>query len=443
MNDSCTRSRPLSTIVLAGGLAAAASACSEPPVSAPDAEAVAQARQSLFGLPRLPNNLPIPNAAGAAATFSTAGFIDLENPFHEPQGTNGRSCESCHLPTAGWSVRPLDVELLFTLTDGTHPIFNVLDANSPAADVTTREARYRSYSMLRAGLFRRSSNLAATAEFEITAVDDPLGTGGTLTRFTFFRRPLATANFLHARNVGWHDQNTNGSGDVTAGLDVQAKGNITGAQQGPAPAQAVVDSIVNYEKGLWFAQQISFAAGRLDRCGGRGGPQLLSSQPFVNGRFNLFDAWIDGHGCAADPGRRKVARGQELFNARATAGGLTCRACHNAENSGSHVAGALFNIGTSAAARRLPGMPLYTVRHKSTLEEIQTTDPGRAGATGRWADLNRFKVPSLRGLAARPPYFHNGVAATLTDVIHLYEEEFGFDFSPGEESDLVAFMNAL
>ena len=399
--------------------------------------------QPLLGLTQLPNNLPIPDAAGAAATFSTAGFVDLENPFHKPQGTNGRACESCHLFIAGWSVRPLDVEAMFALTDGTHPIFNLLDANNPGADVSTREARRASYSMLRKGLFRRSSNLPASAEFEITTVDDPLGAGGTFTRFTFFRRPLATANFLHTRNVGWHDQNTSGSGNVTLGLDAQGKGNVTGAQQGAPAAQAVIDAIVTYEKELWFAQVFTLGAGRLDECGGRGGPEILSQQAFVEGRFNLFDAWIKGHGCAGNLQRRKIARGQELFNNKTAPGGATCRGCHNAENSGSNVNGILFDVGASAASRRLPEMPLYTVRNKSTLEVIQTTDPGRGGSTGKWADLNHFKVPSMRGLAARAPYFHNGVAATLTEVIRLYEEQFGFDFSASEEGDLVAFMSAL
>src|SRR5688572_4177704 len=37
----------------------------------------------------LPNNFPFLNGAGAAATFSTAGFVDLANAFHTPQGTNG------------------------------------------------------------------------------------------------------------------------------------------------------------------------------------------------------------------------------------------------------------------------------------------------------------------------------------------------------------------
>jgi cytochrome c peroxidase len=63
--------------------------------------------------------------------------------------------------------------------------------------------------------------------------------------------------------------------------------------------------------------------------------------------------------------------------------------------------------------------------------------------TGAWADLNRFKTPSLRGLAARAPYFHNGVAEDLRDVVRTYETTLGFDFTSQEEDDLVAFLGAL
>ena len=89
------------------------------------------------------------------------------------------------------------------------------------------------------------------------------------------------------------------------------------------------------------------------------------------------------------------------------------------------------------------GLPIYTVRNRLTGEEIRTTDPGKANRTGKWADMNRFKVPSLRGLTARAPFFHNGAAKTLADVVHVYEVQLGFDFTPQEEADLVAFMNAL
>jgi cytochrome c peroxidase len=88
-------------------------------------------------------------------------------------------------------------------------------------------------------------------------------------------------------------------------------------------------------------------------------------------------------------------------------------------------------------------MPLYTVRNKATLEMRQTTDPGRALRSGLWTDLDRFKTPSLRGISARAPYFHNGIAPTVRDVVLHYEAALGFRFTPQERDDLVAFLEAL
>jgi hypothetical protein len=426
------------------GLMGCAAAADESPADAtPELGSTQQALHD----GHLPNNFPILNGAGTAASFSTAGFVDLNNPFHVPQGSNGRSCESCHLLQTGWSVIPAEVELRFWLTQGNDPIFNLLDANSPTANVSTVQARYASYSMLRKGLFRRGGSVPATAEYEIIAFDDPLGAGASLTRFEAFRRPLATANFHIAKNIGWHDQNTNGSGDVHAGLVNQATGNITGGQQGAAPAAATVEAIAVYQEGLSFAQQFVFGAGSLTACGAEGGPENLSAQPAENGRFDLFDAWIDlvPGSCTsvrADKKRAQIARGQELFNSP-NEGGRSCRGCHNAANNGSNVNGTLFDVGASRAEFRESGMPLYTVRNKTTLEVRQTTDPGRALRSGRWADMDRFKTPSLRGVAARAPYFHNGIAPTLDDVVIHYEVALGFAFTEQERADLVAFMQAL
>jgi cytochrome c peroxidase len=410
---------------------------------APELGTAAQALES----DQLPNNFPIINAAGTAATFSTAGFVDLGNPFHSPQGSNGRSCESCHLFQTGWSVLPAEVELRFWLTLGNDPIFNLLDANSPTADVSTVQARYSAYSMLRQGLFRRGGNVPATADYEIIAVDDPLGAGGSLTRFEAFRRPLATANFHIARNIGWHDQNTNGSGDVHAGLLNQATGNITGAQQGAPPAPETVEAIADYQEGLAFAQQSLFGVGSLSSCGAAGGPENLSAQLPVNGRFDLFDAWIGlvPGTCttrSADRKRAQIARGQEIFNSQ-NPNGRSCLGCHNAANNGSNVNGTLFDVGASRPEFREPGMPLYTVRRKSTLEVRQTTDPGRALRSGVWTDMDRFKTPSLRGAVARAPYFHNGISATLEDMVTHYEVALGFVYTAQEKEDLVAFLKAL
>ena len=389
---------------------------------------------------RLNNNKPFANGAGSGASYSTQGDIDLTGPFHVPQGANGRSCLTCHAPEAGWSLRPMDVERMWEETAGTHPIFNRLDADRPTPPYE--------YTMLRQGLFRRGGAVPATAEYEIVAVDDPLATGASLTSFQFFRRSMATANFHIAKNVGWHDQSTNGSGNVHAGLVSQAANNVVTGQEGPPASAETVDAIVAFEEALAFAQQFVIGAGKLDACGGRGGPEILSAQPQVNGRFDLFDAWAEGVSAGAcaqgQPARRRaqIARGQDIFNAT-NANGRSCRGCHNAANNGSNVDGRLFDVGASRAEFRQPNMPLYTLRNKATGEVRQTTDPGRAIRSGKWADLDRFKVPSLRGLAARPPYFHNGLAPTLRDAVVHYEQALGFQYTDEERDALVAFLEAL
>jgi len=74
---------------------------------------------------------------------------------------------------------------------------------------------------------------------------------------------------------------------------------------------------------------------------------------------------------------------------------------------------------------------------------VQTTDPGRALITGKWADVGKFKGPVLRGLAARAPYFHNGSAQNLNDVVDFYNQRFAVGFTNQEKNDLINFLNSL
>jgi cytochrome c peroxidase len=59
-----------------------------------------------------------------------------------------------------------------------------------------------------------------------------------------------------------------------------------------------------------------------------------------------------------------------------------------------------------------------------------SSDPGRALLTGFVGgpapldDWNKFDVPSLRGISATAPYFHNNSAATLEAVVDHYIEFF-------------------
>lgn len=425
------------------------------PRAADAAEAQVQLPQ-----PSLPNNLPIPNEYGFAATFSEEGFVNRADDFHTPLGTNGRDCASCHAVEAGWSVTPAYVTARFIATAGRDPLFNKLDANNPTLDLSTVWKRKEGYSMLLRGLFRRGGAVRDDRDFDIVAVDDPNGVGST-TVFSFYRRPLATANLKLATGVHW-DGRFSVAGDgrpPRLGLFQQARTALVGALEAPRdppPADALVNAIVDDEVQLWHAQVFVPGIGRLDSCGGRGGPEALSLETTRVGRFDLYDAWLEfvPNRCDSRPYaaalRAQIARGQQIFNTRTSANGGTCLGCHNVANNGTSSNDLFFDIGVSDAANRPSGMPLYTVRKRCAptdstcvIQEKQTTDPGRAFITGRFADINKFKVPSVRGVAARAPYFHNGSAKTLRDVVRHYGQQRGFNFTEQEEQDLVAFLRAL
>jgi cytochrome c peroxidase len=46
-------------------------------------------------------------------------------------------------------------------------------------------------------------------------------------------------------------------------------------------------------------------------------------------------------------------------------------------------------------------------------------------------------------LAARAPYFHNGSAATLTDVVNFYNQRFNIGLTDQQKQDLVNFLSTL
>ena len=121
----------------------------------------------------------------------------------------------------------------------------------------------------------------------------------------------------------------------------------------------------------------------------------------------------------------------------------TCGTCHDSPNVGNHSFPLALDIGIASAERRTLDMPLYTFRCNATGEIFQVTDPGRALITRKCADIGKFKGPILRGLAARAPYFHNGSAATLGEVVDFYESRFNLGLSPQQKSDLIAFLNSL
>jgi cytochrome c peroxidase len=399
-----------------------------------------------------------PDASGTLETFSQTQ-VSNSNPFFTQLGSNNRTCNSCHVASDGWSLNPVDLQQRFQSTQGTDPVFRVLDgANCPSTDVSTLAAATTAYSqLLNFGLIRMSLPVPANAEFSIVSITDPYQCPETTTtQPALYRRPLPSTNLKFLAAIMWDGREPD--------LKTQAM-DATMVHTAPTtpPTDAQLTQIVSLETSLFSAQSLDSLAGDLTAQGANGGPLFLSTQPFSPGinsgagfnsnAFTLYTNWASASGTNA-AAQQSVARGEALFNTlpilisvvpgfNDVQGGApvvgTCTTCHNTPNVGSDSLPDMMDIGTSSPQ---PNLPSYLI-HCNDGTQIATTDPGRAMITGKCADLNKVKVTGLRGLAGRPPYFHNGSAATLLDVVNFYVQRFNMLLNDQQKADLVAFMNTL
>jgi cytochrome c peroxidase len=453
-------------VVLA--LASVSSGCALATSDEADVE-LGVAGQALF------NNQEQINLAGASATYSPAGAVNLSGPFFESIGTNGRRCVDCHQPDQGWSITPSRLALSFARSSGRDPVFRAVDgAVSPTADTSTLTAKRAAYSLLLGrGLIRVGLGIPAGAEFSLVAVDDPYG-HATSSELSLFRRPLPAANLRFQPLIMWDGRESPSGRTHQGALLQQAEDATVGhAEALFPPTDDQKASIVSFESSLFSGQIRDTNAGALP------GPEPLAGQKFYVGIndplgdkqtggafdpnvFRLFGAWLSPSGSTAQElARAAIARGELLFNTkraeiRSTPGindnpefGSqavvvgTCGTCHNTPNVGTASSPRFMSLGIGGPGRRTIDMPLYTFRNNATGAEIQTEDPGRALITGKWADVGKFKVPSLRALAARAPYMHNGERATLEDVVGFYNARLRMGMTEQERSDMVAFLRAL
>jgi cytochrome c peroxidase len=402
-------------------------------------------------------------------TISVTGPVPASHPFFASLGTNGRACATCHRPDSGWSITPASVQAAFDRTGGMDPLFRKVDgSNSPLANVSSVTARRNAYSMLlNRGVIRVGLPIPAGAEFTLAGVDDPYRFASAA-QLSLFRRPLPATNLAFLSSVMWDGRQTALGQSINSDLARQAMDAIQTHEEGSiAGSSPLLTQIVTFESGLYSAQVFDNHAGPLTVAGAAGGPQPLTSQAFFIGindptkpsfNRNVFTTYSAWNGASATPSQQSIARGQSIFNTRpftvSNVGGFndvlrqpmmtaTCSTCHNTPNVGSNSTRMLMNLGLTDLVRRTSDMPLYTLQNKANRQIRQTTDPGLALITGRWADIGRFKVPSLRGLASRAPYFHDGSARQASDVVDFYDRRFGIHFNPRERADLSAFLNSL
>lgn len=151
---------------------------------------------------------------------------------------------------------------------------------------------------------------------------------------------------------------------------------------------------------------------------------IASYERTIVSNSSPFDKWVKGNKNAMS---KQQVRGFKLFTGKAQ-----CDTCHSAPNftdDGFH------NLGLASWGQKNPDMGRYAQVPLKLMK----------GA---------FKTPTLRDVALTAPYFHDGSAATLTDVVEHYSKGgiVKTNLSPNmqelklseqEKADIVAFMQAL
>lgn len=131
--------------------------------------------------PIIPQHLSSFDRSGAVETFNIAAPTDTSaNAFFQSLGTNGRACATCHEPRSAWGVSAASIRQRFYVSQGTDPIFRVVDgATCDTDDVSSFQAKRKAYKLLLSkGLIRiflplpktqLGSNPPLPRDFEITS----------------------------------------------------------------------------------------------------------------------------------------------------------------------------------------------------------------------------------------------------------------------------------
>lgn len=203
-------------------------------------------------------------------------------------------------------------------------------------------------------------------------------------------------------DVGPRDTPSNAGGPINTGFLLR---------------QALRNSVVDYDATIDVEQGGTFHRGFAAQQ-----PLLDALAAFVNQAIpfpqnpNLVEGGLtDGQ-----------KRGQAIFQA-------SCTTCHT----GAYL--------TDSGA----GNPTLDLNGPIVLHDIGTCVTGGAfpdrakpdEVVGKMHTACDFDTPSLRGVFATPPYFHDGSAATLMDVVDRLP--FSSGLSPSQKADLVSYLETL
>jgi cytochrome c peroxidase len=346
-------------------------------------------------LGRLESNSAIAFDAGAS------------NGFFASLGSNGRTCNSCHVVASGWTITPADAQSRAR----NDPLFAPVDgADCPPTSAAQLPDSKLSTEVTGYALIRIQIGIPDNADFALVSASNPKncaiapGSAEADGQLFMFRRPLPSTNLVFDSAIMWDGREnlvkpatTPGEGNIGPllfDLNDQANSATRTHAQGTSivgtPAQA---DIVAFETSLYTAQSLlQFQHVALDGDGANGGPQYLADtvapaffigkndplKPgFTNAAFDLFAAWEPTSPTFASlkKSEQAIGRGETLFNGttftihdipglnsvpgdplynpadplagKDIVGG--CAVCHNSPDVGNHTTALAINIGVTLA----------------------------------------------------------------------------------------------
>jgi hypothetical protein len=340
-------------------------------------------------------------------------------------------------------------------------------------------------------------------EFTLEVVRDPTGCNlhprygvhSANPMVSVYRRPRPVANVKYLTAVGFPFEPKNGlplpldpetgaptSGNIMADarnrtLKSQAlEAALVHLQATAEPTDVQLRQILDFESTVFSAQGVDRWGGALTEAGARGGPTTLQEslagelQGGPKSIWNEFAAWAKPSAAGNEEQRlfrESVARGANVFANKTflirDAAGLTsigfgnpvrnaCAFCHNMMRTGMDVAPGQVDLGTTNEpfANPAPELPLFKLTCKEQYRPhphlgrvVYTQDPGYALTTGKCRDIGKITIQQMRGLAARAPYFSNGSARTLRDIVDFYDRRYSIGYTEQEKQDLVNLMSVL
>lgn len=100
-------------------------------------------------------------------------------------------------------------------------------------------------------------------------------------------------------------------------------------------------------------------------------------------------------------------------------------------------------VARCATCHSGPELTDANVRLHSPTEVVSEPEPDGAPSYASRTATKQYRTAPLKGLWQHPPYFHNGTAATLEDVVTIYNTRQSLGLSVDERADLVQYLKSL